>query len=139
MSTETQKPAPADVRRVTTQTLQEMKAEGVPVAMLTAYDYTSARILDGAGVDVLLVGDSASNVMASSRKSVVDPIALATTPTSCPCSTAAAMESAARFTRSPLPSEVPPNLATTRIVSPARDRGSRTSRRSCSRLPRPPG
>ncbi len=53
-----------DVKRVTTQTLQAMKATGTPVAMLTAYDYTSARLLDRAGVDVLLVGDSASNVMA---------------------------------------------------------------------------
>jgi 3-methyl-2-oxobutanoate hydroxymethyltransferase len=52
------------LRRVTTQSLQEMKTAGVPIAMLTAYDYTSARILDGAGVDILLVGDSASNVMA---------------------------------------------------------------------------
>ena len=51
-------------RRVTTQTLHEMKAAGTPIAMLTAYDYTSARLLDAAGVDVLLVGDSASNVMA---------------------------------------------------------------------------
>jgi 3-methyl-2-oxobutanoate hydroxymethyltransferase len=51
-------------RRVTTQTLQEMKAARTPIAMLTAYDYTSARLLDAAGVDVLLVGDSASNVMA---------------------------------------------------------------------------
>ena len=54
----------ADVRRVTTQTLQAMRAEGTPIAMLTAYDYTSARLLDEAGLDVLLVGDSASNVMA---------------------------------------------------------------------------
>ncbi|HIG74156.1 MAG TPA: 3-methyl-2-oxobutanoate hydroxymethyltransferase [Bacteroidetes bacterium] len=54
----------ADVKRVTTQTLQEMRAENTPIAMLTAYDYTSARILDAAGADVLLVGDSASNVMA---------------------------------------------------------------------------
>lgn len=54
----------SDVRRITTQTLQEMKVAGIPVAMLTAYDFTSARILDAAGVDVLLVGDSASNVMA---------------------------------------------------------------------------
>lgn len=53
-----------DVKRVTTQTLQHMKVTGTPIAMLTAYDYTSARILDAAGVDVLLVGDSASNVMA---------------------------------------------------------------------------
>lgn len=52
------------VKRVTTHTLQEMKAVGTPIAMLTAYDFTSARILDRAGVDVLLVGDSASNVMA---------------------------------------------------------------------------
>ena len=51
-------------RRVTTQTLHEMKAAGTRIAMLTAYDYTSARLLDAAGVDVLLVGDSASNVMA---------------------------------------------------------------------------
>ncbi len=64
MSTQTVPTAAADVRRVTTQTLQEMRAEGTPVAMLTAYDYTSARLLDEAGVDVLLVGDSASNVMA---------------------------------------------------------------------------
>jgi len=66
MSTETV-PVVADVaaaKRVTTQTLQEMRAAGVPIAMLTAYDYTSARILDAGGVDVLLVGDSASNVMA---------------------------------------------------------------------------
>lgn len=54
----------SEVKRITTQTLQEMKAVGIPVAMLTAYDFTSARILDGAGIDVILVGDSASNVMA---------------------------------------------------------------------------
>ncbi len=53
-----------DAPRITTQTLQDLKRDGVPIAMLTAYDYTSARILDAAGVDVLLVGDSASNVMA---------------------------------------------------------------------------
>ena len=64
MSTQTVSVAAATAKRVTTQTLQEMRAEGVPIAMLTAYDYTSARILDEAGVDVLLVGDSASNVMA---------------------------------------------------------------------------
>lgn len=54
----------ADVPRVTTKTVQEMKDAGVPIAALTAYDYTSARLLDQAGVDVLLVGDSAANVMA---------------------------------------------------------------------------
>lgn len=64
MSTETVKATLANAKRVTTQTLQEMKAVGTPVSMLTAYDYTSARILDQAGVDILLVGDSASNVMA---------------------------------------------------------------------------
>jgi 3-methyl-2-oxobutanoate hydroxymethyltransferase len=67
MSTQTTPPNPSDVPRVTTKTLQEMKAAGVPIAMLTAYDYTSARLLDQAGVDVLLVGDSASNVMAGNE------------------------------------------------------------------------
>ena len=56
--------AATDVKRVTTQTLLDLRAADTPIAMLTAYDYTSARILDEAGVDVLLVGDSASNVMA---------------------------------------------------------------------------
>ncbi len=64
MSTRTSSIDPDSVKRVTTQTLQEMKKASIPVAMLTAYDYTSARILDDAGIDVLLVGDSASNVMA---------------------------------------------------------------------------
>jgi 3-methyl-2-oxobutanoate hydroxymethyltransferase len=64
MSTQTVPAAAAESRPVTTQTLQEMRASGTPIAMLTAYDYTSARILDAAGADVLLVGDSASNVMA---------------------------------------------------------------------------
>ncbi len=53
-----------EVRRVTTHTLQEMKRAGRKIAMLTAYDYSLARILDDAGIDVILVGDSASNVMA---------------------------------------------------------------------------
>ncbi len=52
------------VKRVTTHILQAMKTEGEKIAMLTAYDYSMARILDEAGVDILLVGDSASNVMA---------------------------------------------------------------------------
>lgn len=63
MSTETLSKA-VEAKRITTQTLQEMKRRSIPIAMLTAYDYTSARILDAAGIDVLLVGDSASNVMA---------------------------------------------------------------------------
>ena len=65
MSTQTIEPDVIQAKRITTQTLQEMKAANVPVAMLTAYDYTTARILDAAGIDVLLVGDSASNVMAA--------------------------------------------------------------------------
>jgi 3-methyl-2-oxobutanoate hydroxymethyltransferase len=64
MSLQGRLPPPADVERVTTRTLAEMAREDVPIAMLTAYDYTSARILDRAGIDVILVGDSASNVMA---------------------------------------------------------------------------
>lgn len=64
MSTAKEGSSPEDVKRVTTLTLQQLKRDGVPVTMLTAYDYTSARILDRAGVDVILVGDSASNVMA---------------------------------------------------------------------------
>jgi 3-methyl-2-oxobutanoate hydroxymethyltransferase len=53
-----------DVKRVTTHVLQAMKAQGEKISMLTAYDFSMARILDEAGIDVLLVGDSASNVMA---------------------------------------------------------------------------
>jgi 3-methyl-2-oxobutanoate hydroxymethyltransferase len=53
-----------DTKRVTTHTLQAMKERGEKIAMLTAYDFSMARILDEAGIDVLLVGDSASNVMA---------------------------------------------------------------------------
>lgn len=53
-----------EVKRITTHILQEMKHEGEKIAMLTAYDYSMATILDDAGLDVLLVGDSASNVMA---------------------------------------------------------------------------
>ena len=53
-----------DARKVTTHRLIEMKQQGKKIAMLTAYDYTMARIIDGAGVDIILVGDSASNVMA---------------------------------------------------------------------------
>ena len=52
------------VKRVTVHTLQEMKESGVKISMLTAYDFSMARIFDDAGIDVLLVGDSASNVMA---------------------------------------------------------------------------
>src|SRR5262245_54512507 len=51
-------------RRITTHTLQEMKKSGEKISMLTAYDFSMARIIDDAGIDVVLVGDSASNVMA---------------------------------------------------------------------------
>ena len=53
-----------EVKRITTNTLQKMKAAGEKITMLTAYDFSFARIIDGAGIDVILVGDSASNVMA---------------------------------------------------------------------------
>ena len=53
-----------EVKRVTTRTLQDMKLRGEKIAMLTAYDFSMARLVDAAGVDVILVGDSASNVMA---------------------------------------------------------------------------
>ncbi len=51
-------------KRITTKSLVEMKSNGEKISMLTAYDYTMAKIVDGAGIDVILVGDSASNVMA---------------------------------------------------------------------------
>jgi 3-methyl-2-oxobutanoate hydroxymethyltransferase len=54
----------SDIKRVTTNTLQSMKENGEKISMLTAYDFSMAKILDDAGIDVLLVGDSASNVMA---------------------------------------------------------------------------
>jgi 3-methyl-2-oxobutanoate hydroxymethyltransferase len=53
-----------EVKRVTVHTVQAMKARGEKVTMLTSYDYSMARIVDEAGVDIILVGDSASNVMA---------------------------------------------------------------------------
>ena len=53
-----------EYKRVTTKSVVEMKANGEKISMLTAYDYTFAKLLDSAGIDVLLVGDSASNVMA---------------------------------------------------------------------------
>jgi len=53
-----------ELKKVTTHQLQEMKRSGEKISMLTAYDYTMAKIIDRAGIDVILVGDSASNVMA---------------------------------------------------------------------------
>jgi 3-methyl-2-oxobutanoate hydroxymethyltransferase len=56
--------AQKEIKKVTTNTLQNMKKGGEKISMLTAYDFSFARIIDQAGIDVLLVGDSASNVMA---------------------------------------------------------------------------
>jgi len=53
-----------EIRKITTNTLQKMKANGEKISMLTAYDYSFAQLFDNAGIDVILVGDSASNVMA---------------------------------------------------------------------------
>jgi len=61
-------------KRITTHQLQEMKSRGEKIAMLTAYDYSMARIIDKAGIDVILVGDSASNVMAGNETTL--PITL---------------------------------------------------------------
>jgi len=57
-------PLNKEVKKVTTNTLQKMKASGEKISMLTAYDFSFARIFDAAGIDVILVGDSASNVIA---------------------------------------------------------------------------
>ena len=54
----------ANVKRITTHILQEMKDRGEKISMLTSYDYSMAKIVDAAGIDIILVGDSASNVMA---------------------------------------------------------------------------
>ena len=66
--------AKKETKKITTHVLQEMKARGEKISMLTAYDYSMARILDGAGIDVILVGDSASNVMAGNETTL--PITL---------------------------------------------------------------
>lgn len=67
MSTQSKETGPV---KVTTQTVVEMKERGEKISMLTAYDYTMAGIVDAAGVDVILVGDSASNVMAGFETTV---------------------------------------------------------------------
>src|SRR3954451_11460276 len=56
--------ASKEIKKVTTNTLQRMKASGEKISMLTAYDFSFAKIIDNANIDVILVGDSASNVMA---------------------------------------------------------------------------
>ena len=53
-----------EIKKITTHTLQRMKANGQKISMLTAYDFSFAKLFDAAGIDVILVGDSASNVMA---------------------------------------------------------------------------
>jgi 3-methyl-2-oxobutanoate hydroxymethyltransferase len=53
-----------ELKKITTNTLQKMKSNGEKISMITAYDYSFAKIFDAAGIDVILVGDSASNVMA---------------------------------------------------------------------------
>lgn len=67
MSTQSGESRPA---KITTQTVVDMKRSGEKISMLTAYDFTMARIIDRAGVDVILVGDSASNVMAGHETTV---------------------------------------------------------------------
>jgi 3-methyl-2-oxobutanoate hydroxymethyltransferase len=64
----------SDIKRVTTHQLHAMKQAGEKISMLTAYDYSMASIIDGAGIDVILVGDSASNVMAGNETTL--PITL---------------------------------------------------------------
>jgi 3-methyl-2-oxobutanoate hydroxymethyltransferase len=63
-----------EIKKVTTNTLLKMKEAGEKISMLTAYDFSFAKIIDGAGIDVMLVGDSASNVMAGHETTV--PITL---------------------------------------------------------------
>lgn len=65
---------PEDSRKVTTHRLREMKERGEKIAILTAYDYTMATLVDSAGMDVILVGDSASNIMAGNTTTL--PITL---------------------------------------------------------------
>jgi 3-methyl-2-oxobutanoate hydroxymethyltransferase len=63
-----------ELKKITTHQIQEMKNRGEKIAMLTAYDYSMAKIIDGAGMDIILVGDSASNVMAGNETTL--PITL---------------------------------------------------------------
>ena len=64
----------SNIKKITTHQLHEMKSRGEKISMLTAYDFSMAKILDEAGIDVLLVGDSASNVMAGNETTL--PITL---------------------------------------------------------------
>lgn len=62
-----------EVKKITTNTLQKMKVNGEKISMITAYDYSFARLFDAAGIDVILVGDSASNVMAGHETTLPSP------------------------------------------------------------------
>src|SRR5690349_12816881 len=62
------------IRKVTTNTLLKLKANGEKISMITAYDFSFAKLFDAAGIDVILVGDSASNVMAGHESTL--PITL---------------------------------------------------------------
>jgi 3-methyl-2-oxobutanoate hydroxymethyltransferase len=64
----------SEIKKITTHQLQEMKNRGEKISMLTSYDYSMAKIIDGANIDVILVGDSASNVMAGNETTL--PITL---------------------------------------------------------------
>ena len=75
--------AKKDYKKITTKSLVDMKANGEKIAMLTAYDFTMAKILDHAGIDVLLVGDSASNVIAGHETTL--PITFKRHDISCQC------------------------------------------------------
>ena len=54
----------SEIKKITTETIRKMKQDGEKISMLTAYDFTTARMLDAGGIDTILVGDSAANVMA---------------------------------------------------------------------------
>ena len=66
--------AKKDYKRITTKSLIEMKENGEKISMLTAYDFTMAKIVDAAGIDVILVGDSASNWMAGHETTLPIPL-----------------------------------------------------------------
>ena len=64
----------ANIKRITTHILQEMKSRGEKISMLTAYDYSMARIVDDAGIDIILVGDSASKIISIPASSTIRAI-----------------------------------------------------------------
>jgi len=62
-----------EIKKITTHRLSEMKQKGEKISMLTAYDFSLARLVDQAGTDIILVGDSASNVMAGNETTLPIP------------------------------------------------------------------